>query len=119
MHRTWRQVAYDVVIERPLDSWDTMTFGLVTLFRTNVRTETRTRTEPFTAVVFVEELTYEAQYTHVVELTVTDERTIIWDFTAKLPINYHDDFDRPKAGRSAGPWREVSRKLIRQWDEEV
>jgi hypothetical protein len=112
-----------IVTSRSWDVWDIFTLTIARWFQNNVVTGTRTVSKDVEEEVEVDEPIPETEvtmepieYIHYIETKIGYRRTITWDFTAELPINYHDNFDTPKAGRTAGPWTQVSYG-VRQWDE--
>jgi hypothetical protein len=111
-------VTITVVIDRPIDGWDICTFGIARAFRKNRIETTETITRKVMVDHWIEVPIYGIDYLHMVEIELTEVRTITWDFTAKIPIDFNADFDQREPGRSAGSWREVSRKAVREWDTE-
>jgi hypothetical protein len=103
--------------ERPIDVWDFLSLGITRWIRPSYTLFLKAVKEPVTRFREVDEPIYEVQLTHFKEEEVTEERIVTWDFSAKLPINYNDNFDRPMAGREVGEWMVVSRKTVREWDD--
>jgi hypothetical protein len=113
------------VTDRPVDVWDVLSFGISRLVRNNRIETTEYETEYVTVDYDVEVTDYEdvitpaptVWYNHVIEYQVKSQRKITWDFTATLPIDYKDNFDIQKPGRTTGSWGEVSREIISESDE--
>jgi hypothetical protein len=118
--RQWTEIVKTEVKhvkDRSVDAWDIITFGIARLCRKNRIEWTELVETTVTHECVEQEPIYEAHYAHIIEHSVTQQRTVTWDFTSELPINYHDNFDLAKPGRQTRPWREVSREVIREWDE--
>jgi GTPase SAR1 family protein len=114
-----RTVRYVEWVRRDVDALDIFTFGIARAARGDREAVIRYREESYVVTWEDKEPMYEIEYTHCIEMKITQQRTITWDFTAELPIDYHDNFDGRKAGRRAGPWAEVSRECSRAWDEDL